>query len=91
MSRKVPLEDVFDGYCEYEQCIYNDNKQCFIKEHISEYMNYKEGSKFATCIAFSIKEGYCEECGAKLQEERQGHPYGDTVAYEYYYACPSGC
>ena len=90
MSKKIILIDVFDGYCEYEQCIYNDNKQCFIKEHISEYMVYREGN-YATCNGFTIKEGYCEECGKQLIKAMDKYPYGDTFAEYKYFICPNGC
>ena len=89
MSKKVPLTDVFDGYCEYTQCIHNFQETCDYGGYINEYMEYKKGNDFATCNGFKVKEGYCEECGSKLKEHVERHPYGDTVAIEMLYECPN--
>ena len=65
----------YKGECDYGDCI-------------SEYMTYSKGDDFATCNEFKVKEGYCEECGAKLQEYQEMHPYDDTYVTETLYGCP---
>lgn len=88
MNKKIPLEDVFENYCEYTHCIYNYDESCDYDDHISEYMTYKKGNSFVTCNAFKTKEGYCD-CGYELIEYIERHPYGNTYAEEYLLMCPN--
>lgn len=84
MSKKILLEDVFNGYCEHNQCIHNYADTCEYGDYISEYMMYNKGDDFATCNGFAVKEGFCE-CGNILTKHVDMLPYGDTyVPYEYY-------
>ncbi|HZK00783.1 MAG TPA: hypothetical protein VFC79_12280 [Tissierellaceae bacterium] len=89
MSRKVPLEDVFERYCEYTQCIHNYDCHCEYNVDISEFIIYKKGDNHVKCNAFEVKDGYCEECGAKLKEYIERHPYGNTYAEEHLTMCPN--
>lgn len=89
MSKKIPLVDVFDGYCEYTYCKYNNDGCCNYDENIIEYMLYSKGDDYATCYGFDVKDGYCEDCGSELVEYKERHPYGDTFAYEYLMMCPN--
>lgn len=68
MTKRIPLEDVFDGYCEYAGCRYNNDECCHHEEHISNYMSYIKGSDKVSCYGFSVKDGCCEECGTELEK-----------------------
>ena len=89
MSKKIPLEDVFDGCCEYEGCRYNDDGGCCYDGSVADYLSYKKGNDFATCYGFDAKEGHCSECGAELISFTERHPYGDTFAEEEWLSCPN--
>lgn len=84
MNRKIPLEDVFECLCEYDECSYNYKGECDYGDCVTEYMTYSMGDDFATCNVFKVKEGFCE-CGCVLTKYVDMLPYGDTyVPYEYY-------
>lgn len=85
MNKRIPLIDVFEGYCEHIQCVHNYKGECDYGDCISEYMTYNKGDDFATCNEFKVKEGYCKRCGNKLTKYIDMLPYGDTyVPYEHY-------
>lgn len=88
MSKKIPLEDVFEYNCPHLHCAYNYDYHCEYSIDISEFMIYKKGNDYADCNAFEVKEGCCENCGSKLKEHVERHPYGDTYAEEYLMMCP---
>lgn len=73
INKTIPLSEVFYGHCEHRQCIHNDNGYCTYVEHIEEYLSYNEGNDYVTCRGFECKEGYCEECGNKLESVLEYH------------------
>ncbi len=73
MDKTIPLSEVFNGHCEHRQCIHNNNSYCIYEERIEEYLSYYEGNNYATCRGFKCKEGYCEECGNKLELALEYH------------------
>lgn len=87
MSKKILLEDVFNGYCEHIQCEYNYKESCDYGSCINEYMEYKKGNDFAICNGFKVKNGYCEDCGSELTKFTDMLPYGDTHVPYVYYEC----
>lgn len=88
MSKKIPLEDVFENQCEFDECIYNYKGECDYGYCISEYLTYEKGNSYAICNGFELKEGYCVNCGEQLKITVDKVEYwGAMVNMESYY-CP---
>lgn len=86
VNKNISLEDIFKNHCDYIQCVHNYNGECDYGDHVSRYLTYQKGDKFATCNGFELKYGYCE-CGKKLTEVTQRLPYGDTHIPHTYFKC----
>ncbi|NLA24268.1 MAG: hypothetical protein GX879_04800 [Bacteroidales bacterium] len=92
MYKEVNIKHWIDEqYCEHVQCQHNNDEFCtkYDEESAKEIVNNMGENTVFKCFNFTVKESYCAECGAKLEECVDYYPYGNTIVPYYYLSCPN--